>query len=342
MKRGERGHMRAEPNYRYEEVARFVARLVEQSALALGLLPRHPGRGLKRGEAVRGIGGLLAWVFCAALAAPLSAQAQQACIAPNALGVTRTIAIDTTGGPWLGTPHGDPGLLAKGEVVLTFDDGPLPHTTRAILAALAAECTKATFFVVGQMAVAHPEVVREVASQGHTIGSHTWSHANLRSLALATMKAQVESGFTAVQKAADAPIAPFFRYPYLSSSDASVAYLKGRDIAQFAVDIDPRDYRTRDAQSVVRRTMAQLEARGRGIILLHDIHASTALAVPTLLARLKEKGFKIVHLKAKAPVQTVVVADSEVPASRPHRRPTRHARPPKPLGGVGAFQWPFW
>src|SRR5262249_48837125 len=161
---------------------------------------------------------------------------------------------DTTGGPWLGSPHGDPEILARGEVVLTFDDGPVPYRTRAILAALATECTKATFFVLGQMAAAHPEVVREIASQGHTIGSHTWSHPNLRSLSPEAMKAQIESGITAVQKAADAPIAPFFRYPYLSSSDESVDYLKGRDIAQFAVDIDPRDWRTHNAQSVVRRT----------------------------------------------------------------------------------------
>src|SRR5687767_15603290 len=111
---------------------------------------------------MRWVGGLCALVAGAALATPLSAQAEEACATPGALGVSRTIEIDARGGPWLGAPHGDRELLRPGEVVLTFDDGPVPHTTRPILAALAAECTKATFLMVGQMAKAYPEVVREV------------------------------------------------------------------------------------------------------------------------------------------------------------------------------------
>jgi peptidoglycan/xylan/chitin deacetylase (PgdA/CDA1 family) len=282
---------------------------------------------------MRYVGGLSALVLCAALAAPLAAHAQQACTTPNALGVARTIDIDTTGGPWLGAPYGNPELLRPGEVVLTFDDGPIPLTTRPILAALAAECTKATFFMVGRMAAAYPQVVREVAAQGHTVGTHTWSHPNLGLASLGRTKAQIEAAISVVEKAAGVPIAPFFRYPYLSSTQASVAYLRSRSIAQFAVDIDSFDYRTRNPQNVVGRIMAQIATQRRGIILLHDIHASTARAVPDLLARLKEKGIKIVHLRPKAPVESlqIAVADAEglapeksaAPRRRPLRRPAR-------------------
>jgi peptidoglycan-N-acetylglucosamine deacetylase len=295
---------------------------------------------------MRFVGTVCACVSLAVLMTPLAAQAQQACDASKGIGVARTIDVDTTGGPWFGEPHGNPDFLAQGEVVLTFDDGPSPHSTRPILAALAAECTKATFFIVGEMAAAYPDVVREVALQGHTIGTHTWSHANLRWLAPATVKAQIETAFTAVEKAAGGPIAPFFRYPYLSVSTTAVAYLQARDIAQFSVDVDSSDWRIRNAQSVIRQVMARLDARGRGIILLHDIHPSTALAVPGLLARLKEKGYRIVHVRPAAPVQTLVV--SELPTRRVGLgaglgvRPRRTAAEAKAQEDTsGSWKWPF-
>src|SRR5512145_308781 len=131
---------------------------------------------------MRRVGGLSALVVCALWATPVAAQTEGPCARPNALGVARTVEIDTRGGPWLGGQHGDPDLLRPGEVVLTFDDGPAPLTTRPILAALAAECTKATFLMIGKMAAAYPEIVREVAAAGHTVGTHTWSHPNLASM----------------------------------------------------------------------------------------------------------------------------------------------------------------
>jgi peptidoglycan/xylan/chitin deacetylase (PgdA/CDA1 family) len=265
------------------------------------------------------------------MATPLAAQTQPGCDRPDTLGVARTIDIDTTGGPWLGAPHGNPDLLQAGEVVLTFDDGPVPLTTRPILAALAAQCTKATFLMVGQMAKAYPDVVREVAAQGHTVGTHTWSHVNLAAVSAGRMKTQIETAIAAVGKAAGEPIAPFFRYPYLRSTGASVAYLKGRNIAQLAIDVDSFDYLTRNPQTMVRRTMARLAAKRRGIILLHDIHASTARAVPDLLAHLKAGGFKVVHLRPKAPVESLEVAEAETfaldkavgGAQRPPRKSVR-------------------
>jgi peptidoglycan/xylan/chitin deacetylase (PgdA/CDA1 family) len=284
-------------------------------------------------------------MFAAAVAAlPGTAQAQQACDGSKGIGVARTVDVDTKGGPWFGEPLGDPNFLAPGEVVLTFDDGPVPGSTHVILAALAAQCTKATFFVVGQMAAAHPEVVKEIADQGHTIGTHTWSHPNLGHLSPARARAQIETGFAEVEKAAGRPIAPFFRYPYLSSTNATVAYLRGRDIAQFAVDVDSSDWLLRNAQRVIQRIMSRLEARGRGIILLHDIHPSTALAVPGLLARLKEKGFRIVHVRPAAPVQTLVVSElrAHTASTRVSERPRRAPAHTKAEETSVTWKWPFW
>jgi peptidoglycan-N-acetylglucosamine deacetylase len=119
-------------------------------------------------------GGLIART--AQSAPPVAACATQ----DNVLGLSRVVEVDAADGPLFGRVHnGGYDFLHDGEVVLTFDDGPLRHYTRAVLKALDAHCTKATFFMVGRMAVADPEMVREVASHGHTIGAHTWSHAKL-------------------------------------------------------------------------------------------------------------------------------------------------------------------
>jgi peptidoglycan/xylan/chitin deacetylase (PgdA/CDA1 family) len=252
-------------------------------------------------------------VFMAGLPVSPWAHADDACPA-GTLGISRTIEVDTTGGPWFGEPHGDPNFLKPGEVVLTFDDGPSPGDTREILAALAKECTKATFFMVGEMVAVHPEMVKEVAAQGHTIGTHTWSHPNVARLSAAEIKQEVEATFDIVQKNSPVPVAPFFRYPYLSSSKLSEDYFKSRNIGQFAVDIDSNDWRVRSSAPVIARVMAGLKARGRGIILMHDIHKWTADAVPSLLTKLKAGGFKVVLLKAKAPVQ--VIADVTPPAPK--------------------------
>lgn len=245
---------------------------------------------------------------------PQQARADDTCPA-GTLGVSRTIEVDTTGGPWFGEPHGDRNFLAPGEVVLTFDDGPSPNDTREILAALAKQCTKATFFMVGEMVVVHPEMVKEVAAQGHTIGTHTWTHPNVARLTLPELRHEVEATFDLVQKNSPVPVAPFFRYPYLSSSQLSEDYFKSRNIGQFAVDIDSNDWRVRSSAPVVARVMAGLKARGRGIILMHDIHKWTADAVPQLLAKLKAGGYKVVQLKAKAPVE--LIADVTPPPPKP-------------------------
>jgi peptidoglycan-N-acetylglucosamine deacetylase len=255
--------------------------------------------------------GAAALVLCALAAQQAPAIGQQAC-GPDKLGVARIATIDAAGGPHFGSKyHGrkTKPLLADGEVVLTFDDGPSRAYTRPVLEALAAHCTKATFFMVGRMALSDPDMVKEVAAQGHTVATHTWSHARLSGLANEKAQTEIELGLSAVQQALGRPISPFFRFPYLRHSDFSLHHLESRQIATFAIDIDSRDFEIRDAAALRDGVMAAVTARRKGIILFHDIHASTARALPLILADLRSLGIRVVHLAPKTPAKTVAEYD---------------------------------
>lgn len=189
--------------------------------------------------------------------------------------------------------------LGYHEVVLTFDDGPMPGRTENILKVLDNAGVKATFMMVGQMARSYPALVREVAAHGHTIGTHTQSHANLAHLSPAAAEAQIDGGIKSVS-AALVPsmhsVAPFFRFPYLASTAALRRQLAARGIVVIDADIDSKDYFQSTPDQVRKRTMARIEQRGSGIILMHDIHPRTAQMLPALLADLKTKGYKVVRL----------------------------------------------
>ena len=236
------------------------------------------------------------------------------CPNPNALGVSRTVEIDTTGGPGFGFEHYKAyDFLQAKEVVLTFDDGPQKFSTEMVLAALAEQCTKAIFFSIGKMALGYPEIIREVAKAGHTIGTHTWSHLPIaKAKTFEEGKDEIERGNSAVKRALGAPIAPFFRFPTLVSTPEAEAYLGTRNIAMWSTDIDSFDFKPQPAEHIVKSVMAKLEKRGKGIMLMHDIHKTTAKALPLLLAELKAKGYKIVHVKAKSDMKTLAEYDTAV------------------------------
>ena len=231
-----------------------------------------------------------------------------ACAKPDALGVSRVVEVDTTGGPAFGFQHFKQlDFLADREVVLTFDDGPWPGHTPAVLKALADECTKAVFFPIGKHASYHPEILRQVAAAGHTVGAHTWSHANLNSKKMTDQLArdEIEKGYSAVKLALGAAPAPFFRFPELQHGPSAMAYLGTRNIAIFSCDLDSFDFRAKDAAQIVNTVMTKLDKQGKGIILMHDFQKHTAQALPALLQRLKAGGYKVVQMRSKAPLQTL-------------------------------------
>ncbi|HWB47174.1 MAG TPA: polysaccharide deacetylase family protein [Hyphomicrobiaceae bacterium] len=243
--------------------------------------------------------------------APDRARAADACPGnPNALGVERTVEIDTTGGPGFGTEqYKRYDFLRLKEVVLTFDDGPWPGNTRMVLEALAHHCTKATFFPIGKHALWHPEILKEVAAAGHTIGSHTWSHANLGRAKGGKATEEIEKGLSAVKLALGTAPAPFFRFPYLQAPQAQLDYLASRNIAIFSHDLDSFDFKIHKPEAVIKSVMGKLEKKGKGIILMHDFQHGTALALPKLLDDLKAGGYKIVHMRPKAPATTLAEWD---------------------------------
>jgi peptidoglycan/xylan/chitin deacetylase (PgdA/CDA1 family) len=246
---------------------------------------------------------------------------------PNALGVLRTVEIDTTGGPGFGFQHFKAyDFLRSKEVVLTFDDGPWPGNTPAVLAALAAECVKATFFAIGKHATWNPEILKQVAEQGHTIGSHTWSHKDLSKLPLDQAKDEIEKGVSAVHWALGGRAAPIFRFPALRHSPEAVSYLGERNTAIFSTDMDSFDFQMKVPEQIVQSVMTKLEKAGKGIVLLHDFQKPTAVAMPALLRELKAKGFQIVHVRTKAPATTLAVYDEAV--AREARPTTANNAPP--------------
>jgi peptidoglycan/xylan/chitin deacetylase (PgdA/CDA1 family) len=270
---------------------------------------------------MRTIGGaaFFVWVL-AGLQQP--ALAQERCDpGEEKLGVARTVTINPSKASHFGSQYRDhTALLADREVVLTFDDGPSRAYTRPILEALAAHCTRATFFMLGRMALADPQLVKEVARHGHTVATHTWSHANIQGLAEVKALDEIEMGFSAVQQALGRPVAPFFRFPYLRDTAAMLQHLKGRQLATFSIDIDSRDFQTKDAATVYDRVMREVTARRKGIILFHDIHGSTARALPRILDELKAQGFRVVHLTAKAGAETLAEYDALAQQEAERRR----------------------
>ncbi len=243
-------------------------------------------------------------------AGPPAAAGIGACDKPGGMGLARIVEIDTTGGPGFGFEHFKQyDFLRTGEVVLTFDDGPWPENTPAVLKALSDNCLKATFFEIGQHAMWHPEIAKQVAAAGNTIGTHTWSHKDLARNPYASdtelAKQEIEMGISAVHAAVAGPISPFFRFPSLQHPPELLSYLAERNVAIFSTDIDSFDFKMRKPQQVIDSVMHKLQKQGKGIILMHDFQHATAEAMPELLQQLKAGGYKVVHLVPHAPVATL-------------------------------------
>ena len=258
-------------------------------------------------------------------AAPAAAAASSCPGNPNALGVSRVVEIDTTGGPGFGFEHFKAyDFLREGEVVLTFDDGPWPKNTPAVLAALAAHCTKAIFFPIGLHATYEPQILKQVAAAGHAVGSHTWCHQDLSKTKGTCLvngkresyefdpKDEIEKGVSAVHWAVGGPTAPYFRFPALRQPPELIDYLGKRNIAIFSADLDSFDFKMRKPEQVRQSVMAKLKKNGKGIVLMHDFQHATAEAAMDLLNDLKAGGYKVVFMKPKFAVTTLPQYDEMI------------------------------
>src|SRR5262249_24444786 len=198
---------------------------------------------------------------------------------PDALGTSRVLAIDPAQYRRIGHMQYSASLpLADKEVVLTFDDGPILPYSNQILDILASQCVKATYFLVGEMARAFPATVRRIYEEGHTIGTHSEHHpTRFGQLPVERMRHEIDRGISDVSAALGDPkhLAPFFRIPGLARSRLVESELAARELSVFSSDTDADDWHHRiSGQQIIALAMRRLEGRGKGILLLHDIHAA--------------------------------------------------------------------
>jgi peptidoglycan/xylan/chitin deacetylase (PgdA/CDA1 family) len=224
---------------------------------------------------------------------------------PGALGTSRTLVVDPREHPRIGTmQYAETLPLEDHEVVLTFDDGPLPHNSNQILNILASQCVKATFFTVGRMAHDYPEGVRKLRDAGHTIGSHTENHpTGMDRMPIEHARQEIDDGIAAITAALgdSSALAPFFRVPGLRRAEGTEEYLASKGIQTWSADFPADDWRHISPSRVFDLAMQRLEAKGKGILLLHDIQDRTVTALPRILHELKARGYRIVHVVPATP-----------------------------------------
>ena len=242
--------------------------------------------------------------LCAAVALSnvLAAAASAECSRKDALGTSRVLTVDPAATPRVGLKSFPQTLpLEDHEVVLTFDDGPWPATDRKILAALAQECVRATFFLIGKPASEHPELVRRMAAEGHTVAHHTWTHHNLKYMKPEAATGEIDKGIAAVEaalhsKATTTPSTPFFRFPFFEMTQATLDALQARGIAVFGADLWASDWNPMKPAEQLKLLTERLQEARKGIILLHDPKAQTAAMLPAFLRWLRENKYRVVHI----------------------------------------------
>jgi peptidoglycan/xylan/chitin deacetylase (PgdA/CDA1 family) len=250
------------------------------------------------------------WLCASAVVTMAWIAAAQAadCPRPGTLGTSRILSVDAATTPRVGLKSFPETLpLGDHEVVLTFDDGPWPSTTARVLAALAHECVRATFFVIGKPAAEHPELVRKIAAEGHAIGHHTWSHRRLVRIKPSDATDEINRSISAVEMAlhgvaTTTPTTPFFRFPGFESTPATLALLQSRGIVVFGADFWASDWNRMTPKQELKRITDRLKATHKGIILFHDPKAQTAAMLPAFLRYLRDNDYRIVHIVPAAAV----------------------------------------
>jgi len=255
------------------------------------------------------VAGTRPWaVLCLGLFICIGAQPASAADCPghpDALGTARTLVVDPREHPRIGImQYAETLPLEDHEVVLTFDDGPLPRNSNQILEILAAECVKATFFTIGRMAQAYPEGVRKLRDAGHSIGTHSQNHPlSMNRMPIERARQEIDDGIASVRAALGdgAALAPFFRIPGLLRAEGVEDYLASQGIQTWSADFPADDWRHIPSSRVYDLAIKRIEAKGKGILLLHDIQARTVAALPRILRELKAQGYRIVHVVPTTP-----------------------------------------
>lgn len=276
------------------------------------MLPKSPpGSQLKTLRAIMLTRLLLACAPLAALILMAAPAIAADCGGRDVLGTARTLPVSVTATPRVGLKSFATTLPLKDkEVVLTFDDGPYPPTTRRVLAALADQCVRATFFLIGRNAAQNADLVGKIANDGHTIGHHSWSHRILGRISQSAAEDEIMHGIAADEAAlrsttdsktgADGKPATdptrFFRFPGFVSTPKLLQSVNDRNMVVFGADLWVSDWNSMSPQAELAQLVGRLKTARKGIILMHDIKVSTAAMLPSFLRYLKDNGYHVVQV----------------------------------------------
>jgi peptidoglycan/xylan/chitin deacetylase (PgdA/CDA1 family) len=261
---------------------------------------------MRRQKRARKFMDALAAALVVAVASNAAVQAAD-CPRKDTLGTSRILRVDAATTPRVGLKSYPQTLpLRDHEVVLTFDDGPWPPTTPKVLAALAHECARATFFIIGKQASEHPELVRRIAAEGHSIGHHTWRHRSLLRIPASETSEEIDRGISADEMAlhgvaTTVPSTPFFRFPGFESTPATLQLLQSRGIVVFGADLWASDWNAMTPKQELKLITDRLRIAGKGIILFHDPKARTAAMLPAFLRYLRDNDYRVVHVVPTGP-----------------------------------------
>jgi peptidoglycan/xylan/chitin deacetylase (PgdA/CDA1 family) len=239
------------------------------------------------------------------------------CPREGTLGTSRVLAVDPKIYPRVGLKSFPDTLpLRDHEIVLTFDDGPSPPMTNKVLDTLAADCVHATFFLVGKPASGRSALVKRIAAEGHTIGYHSYTHANLAHIAPEAAVEEIDRGIAGVEMAlhgvsTTTPSTPFFRFPYFDSTPAELDLLEARGIAVFGADFWASDWERMSPEQELKLVTSRLEEIHKGILLLHDPQQRTVAMLPAFLRYLRDHDYHVVHI---VPASTTQSAQGPEPA----------------------------
>src|ERR1700687_466660 len=261
---------------------------------------------IRRQKRARKFTNLLGATVVASMAWSAAALAAD-CPRKGTLGTSRILSVDAATNPRVGLKNFPQTLpLEDHEVALTFDDGPWPPTTPRVLATLAQQCVRATFFLIWNPASEHPDLVRRIAAEGHTIGHHPWLHRSLMQIDPSETTEEIDHGISAVELAlhgvaTSTPSTPFFRFPGFETTAATLDLLQSRGIVVFGTDLWASDWDPMTPKHELKLITDRLNIARKGIILFHDPKAQTADMLPDFLRYLKDNHYRVFHLVPTGP-----------------------------------------
>ena len=189
-------------------------------------------------------------------------------------------------------PRNSGGVDCANCVAITYDDGPGAETNR-LLDKLKAKNAHASFMVVAPSAEQHPELLKRMKAEGHTIGNHTKSHRQLNTLSPAQVSQEIDAGNAAIKKATGQSTR-WVRPPYGATNATVDQVTRDKSVSQALWDVDTVDWKDRNSEHVC--SSAVQGARAGSIVLMHDIHPTTVDAADCVIDGLRAKGLEPVSL----------------------------------------------